>query len=190
MTTYRLLLVAALAALPSVASAKVVFCNASGRSAPGTIYYTPFVDIGLSESASGDLGDAFEAYLNSTHPEGDSWDATCDVESSLHGSQSRLSWFKYNNREYRWIPTDFTGGFPKATDASSDSEESGAYLTVKTEAGLADAAAARDAAILQAQRDEAAALAQRVANTARAQAENQALLAKYFEEMRKRGSAQ
>lgn len=189
MKKYRVILAAGLAASSSVTSAKVVFCDATGRAVPSMRYYTPFVDIGSSETASGELGRAFEAHLRATHPEGDSWDAHCDTESSLSSSESRLNWFKYNNQNQQWIPTDFTGGFPKATDASRDSNASGPYLTVKKDTAPADAKA-RDEAILKAQRDGAAALAKRIADTARAQAENQAQMAKFFEEMRKRGSAQ
>ena len=190
MRKYRVFLAASLAASSSVTSAKVAFCNATGRAVPNTRYYTPFVDIGSSDTASGELGRAFEAHLNATHPEGDSWDAHCDTEASLSSSESRLSWFKYNNQDHRWIPTDFTGGFPKATSASRDSGSSGPYLTVKRAPESADAAKTLNEAILKAQRDGAAALAKRIAVTARAQAENQAQMAKFFEEMRKRGSAQ
>ena len=187
---YRVLLAASLAAFPTVASAKVVFCNATGRAVPNVRYYTPFVDIGSSDTASLDLGRAFEAYLRTTHPEGDSWDAHCDAEPSLSRSESRLDWFKYNNKDAQWIPTDFTGGFPKATSASRDVDASGPYLTVKKDTGSADAAKALNEAILKAQRDGAAALARRIAETARTKAETQAQLAKFFTELKKRGRAQ
>ena len=190
MKKYRVFLAAGLVAWSSVTSAKVVFCNATGRGVPNTRYYTPFVDIGSSDSAAGDLRLAFEAHLNATHPEGDGWDAHCDTEASLSRSESRLDWFKYNNQNHQWIPTDFTGGFPKATSASRDADASGSYLTVKNGSGSADAAKAADEAILKAQRDSAAALAQRIAATARAKAETQAQLAKFFEDLKRRGRAQ
>ena len=189
MKKYSVFLAAGFAACSSVTSAKVVFCNATGRGVPNTRYYTPFVDIGSSDSAVGHLRQAFEAHLNATHPEGDGWDAHCDTEASLSSSESRLDWFKYNNQNHQWIPTDFTGGFPKSTGASRDAAASGPYLTVKNVAGTGSAKGA-DEAILKAQRDSAAALAQRIAATARAKAETQAQLAKFFEDLKRRGRAQ
>ena len=190
MKAYCLLLAVGVTTLPSVASAKVVFCNATGRAAPNTRYFTAFVDVGLSEAASSQLGRAFETHLNATHPEGDGWDAHCDTKSSLSSSKSRLSWFKYNNQDDRWIPTDFTGGFPKASGASRDIEAPGPYLMVKKDEGSADAAMALDEAVLQAQRDGAAALAKRIAETARNQASTKAKMDQFIVQLKKRGSAQ
>lgn len=63
-------------------------------------------------------------------------------------------------------------------------------LTVKTDTSLIDARKKWDEAVLQSQRDDAAARAKQVADAARGKAEMQAKLAKLFEAMRKRGSAQ
>ena len=64
------------------ASADVIFCNAKGR-ATNQRFHTPFLDIGTNPDAGYNVGRAFEKYLNATHPEGDSWDATCDKELTL-----------------------------------------------------------------------------------------------------------
>lgn len=63
-------------------------------------------------------------------------------------------------------------------------------LTVKTDTSLIDARKKYEEAVLQSQRDDAAARAKQIADTARNRAEMQLKLNKFFEELRKRGSAQ
>jgi hypothetical protein len=79
---------------------------------------------------------------------------------------------------------------PGTSPPSSKSAGSGGYLTVITDTSLIEAGKKQEALELQAQRDEAASLAKRIADTARDRADVQAKLSKLFEEMRKRGSAQ
>lgn len=189
---YRVsILLAALAATTATqASADVIFCNATGR-ATSQRFHTPFLDIGTNTDAAVSVGDAFERYLAATHPEGDSWDATCDREATLSRSESRLDWFKYKNPDNQWIATDFTGGYPLASSGSKNSDaSSGAYLTVKTNDGAKKSAKVAGDAMLQAQRDGAAALAKRIADTARDQDRTKAQLAKFLADLRERGRAQ
>jgi hypothetical protein len=185
------ILIAVLAATTATqASADVIFCNATGR-ATQQRFYTPFIDIGTNQEARMQISWAFEKYLRQTHPEGESWDSTCDQEPTLSRSVSRLEWFQYNNPTSQWVATDFNGGFPIATAASKNSETSpGAYLTTKTNNIPTKIASATDEAVLQAQRDGAAALAKRIADTARGQAQTQAKLAKFLADLGKRGRAQ
>lgn len=65
----------------------------------------------------------------------------------------------------------------------------GTFLTVEDSGGKLAADQLRDA-VLRAQRDEAATRARMIANTARQRADMQAKLDRFFEDMRKRGSAQ
>ena len=132
MKLYRLMLAAAVAAMSSGVSAKVVFCSATNNNGVKVRYHTPFLDVGTDEAAGSALRSGFKAYLDANHPEGGSWDPSCDREDRLAGSESRLDWFKYNNQSEQWIVTDFTGGYPLATHASREPDTGGAHLTVKS----------------------------------------------------------
>jgi hypothetical protein len=190
MSRVSILLAVLAATTATQASADVIFCSATGR-ATNQRFYTPFLDIGTNADAAYNVGNAFKKYLDATHPEGDSWDATCDKEATLSRSESRLDWVKYNNPSNQWIATGFTGGFPLASSGSKSSEApSGAHLTVKSDDSAKRSAKAAGDAILQAQRDGAAALARRIADTAREQERMQAQMAKFTAELARRGRAQ
>jgi len=80
---------------------------------------------------------------------------------------------------------------PKASNATrSKSGGSGGYLTVESNTDLIDARKKWEQAVLQSQRDDAAARAKQIADAARDRADMQVKLDKLFEAMRKRGSAQ
>ena len=84
--------------------------------------------------------------------------------------------------------TGWTG--PYGITSQPEAKASGAYLTVETDTSAKDARRIQEQRELQAQVDGAAVLAKRIADTAREMAKIKADLAKFFEEMRKRGSAQ
>lgn len=79
---------------------------------------------------------------------------------------------------------------PAARGTGRTSGRGPGALTVKTDTSLIDARKKYEQAVLQSQRDDAAARAKQVADTARNRAEMQLKLNKFFEELRKRGSAQ
>jgi len=184
------ILIAVLAATTATqASAEVIFCETGARDSNKRIY-TQFVDIGTNPEAAIKLRDAFDEYLTRMNP-GGWWTPTCAHEPTLSRAQSRLEGFIEHNKSHQWIATDFTGGFPLATGASKSSEAPpGAYLTVKSDNSAAQSADQATDAMLQAQRDGAAALAKRIADTARNEADIKAKLAKLKEELRKRGNKQ
>ena len=93
-----------------------------------------------------------------------------------------------SNEKKTFKLTGWTG--PYAIASKPEPKPSGAFLTVESDTGAKDAARTQEEQELQAQRDGAAALAKRIVDTARAEAETKAKLAKFFDEMRKRGSAQ
>ena len=192
MSRVSILLAVLAATTATQASADVIFCE--GHAPPWATkerFYTPFLDIGTNTDAMRSVADAFEKYLEATHPLREHWDAICDREDTLRRSQSRLEGFIEHNSSNQWIATDFTGGFPLATASSKGSEmPPGAYLTLKSDDSEAKSAKAAADAMLQAQRDGAAALAKRIADTARNQADIQATLAKLKEELRRRGNKQ
>jgi hypothetical protein len=84
--------------------------------------------------------------------------------------------------------TGWTGPYGVASEPGE--KASGPYLTVESDVGASDDRRTQEDRELQAQRDGAAALAKRVSDTARADAKIKAQLAKFFEELKKRGSAQ
>ena len=153
-------------------------------------YLTEVIDIGTgpdvySTVLTGQFGRAFQGYVGQFE--------TVVREPDCHSSK-RLSDAEYDNRRYggsvgKVIRTNWRGSWPAPTEGAA-SAPSGAYLTVKSEEGAASASAAQHDAVLAAQRDGAAALAKRIAETAREQEQTKAKLAKFIKELRKRGRAQ
>jgi hypothetical protein len=93
-------------------------------------------------------------------------------------------------QEHRaFTATGWTGRYAAVEEAPEPSR-SGPFLTVKTDTGAIDARKTQDAMELQAQRDQAASIAKRISDTARNRADMQAKVAKFLDELRKRGSAQ
>jgi hypothetical protein len=95
----------------------------------------------------------------------------------------------------RWYSPDrtipFTPSAPgSGSPVSTQTVAAGPALTVKTDTGLQDAGKAWDEAVRAQLRREAAGKAKAVVDAARADAAAQAQMAKFFEEMKKRGSAQ
>ena len=128
------------------------------------------------------------------------------AETGLNLDNGRRCWFYYsspteaksyfeqrqyviqNNEKKNFKLTGWTGAY--GITSEQEPKASGAFLTVESDTGAKDARRTQEARELQAQRDGAAALAKRIADTARADARTKAQIAKFFEEMRKRGSAQ
>jgi len=176
----------AVALVGSPAASDVFFCDSTKRGTKDR-FITPFFQAPYKPGP--ELGDTFEDYLAASNP--GTYDAGCFSHDSLRAAQSRLDTFKYNNQDYRWIMTDFTGGYPQATDASTVKRPSGAFLTVEkahsTPAEAADDQAKRD---LEALRAVAASKVDIAAHKMRQDAAYQAAMAKFFAEMRKRGNKQ
>lgn len=153
-------------------------------------YVTEVIDIGTgpdvySTVLTGQFGRAFQGYVGQFE--------TIVREPDCHSSK-RLSDAEEMNRRYRGdvgkvIRTNWRGSWPAPSKATA-SAPSGAHLTVKSDKSGAAAAAAHHDAVLAAQRDSAAALAKRIADTARGQAQTKAKLAKFLADLRERGRAQ
>ena len=153
-------------------------------------YISAVVDIGTTPDAhrvvlTERFGREFQTYVGQFE--------TIVREPDCHSSK-RLSDAEDMNRRYasdygEEIRTNWRGGWP-APGESGATAAGGAHLTVKYDVGAIQAADRLRDAVLRAQRDEAAARARTIANTARQRADMQAKLDKFFEEMRKRGSAQ
>jgi hypothetical protein len=134
-------------------------------------YVTDVIDIGTgpdvySTVLTRQFGRAFQGYVGQFE--------TVVREPDCHSSK-RLSDAEYTNRQYsggpgKVIRTNWRGSWP-APSEGTDSAPSGAYLTVKTDKVGAAAATDYHDTILTAQRDSAAALAKRIADTAREQAQ-------------------
>jgi len=186
---YRLLAIGALGlAIAAPARADYGWCTIKKDGSYDT-YISAVVDIGSSPDAyatvlTGRFGREFQQYVGQFE--------TIVREPDCISSK-RLSDAEEMNRRYNINPgeeirTNWRGGWPAPSEGAS-SAKGGAHLTIE-EAGPTVAADQLRDAVLRAQRDEAAARAKEIANTARQRADMQAKLDKFFEDMRKRGRAQ
>jgi hypothetical protein len=113
------------------------------------------------------------------------YDSISDAEYHLYLRKESIE-----KDEHKSIQSIGWTGSHAATKAAAEPSRSGPYLTVKTDTSLIAARKKQEALELQAQRDQAASLAKRISDTARYRADMMAKRAKFFEELRKRGSAQ
>jgi len=153
-------------------------------------YISAVVDIGTTPDAhravlTERFGREFQTYVGQLE--------TVVREPDCHSSK-RLSDAEDMNRRYATsvgeeIRTNWRGGWPAPSESGATSA-AGPHLTVKDDASAKQAPDRIRDAVLRAQRDEAAARAKQIANTARQRADMQGKLDKFFEEMRKRGRAQ
>ena len=153
-------------------------------------YVTGVIDIGTgpdvhSTVLTSQFGRAFQGYVGQFE--------TIVREPDCHSSK-RLSDAEDGNRRYggsvgKVIRTNWRGSWPAPTEGAT-SAPSGAYLTVKSDEGAASTSAAQIDPVLAAQRDAAAALAKRIADTAREDAKVKLRIEQFLTELRKRGRAQ
>jgi hypothetical protein len=146
---------------------------------------------GLMQQPKGTSDDAYErAFAQAIGQNLDQGHRCWFYYSSPTEAQSYFKQRQYvieSNEKKSFKLTGWVG--PYGINGEPAPESSGAYLTIEDSGGKAAGDQLRDA-VLRAQRDEAAARARVIANTARQRADMQAKLDRYFEEMRKRGSAQ
>jgi len=103
----------------------------------------------------------------------------------------RIDWIRPGDEKLRdSFPKEQAQGSARPKKPAPVPKSSVGYLTIKSDTSLTDARKEYEQAVLKAQRDDAAARAKQVADTARNQVEMKAKLDKFFEQLRKRGSAQ
>jgi len=179
------------ASVAQAAENRYGWCEIKGRNG-GAYYQSEIMQIPSGSDASYALQKEFTAFARSL-------DGSMDYSGECWTFYSSVSDAKYHlylrkesiqNDEHATIqPTGWTGGHD-VTDAAPEPTKSGPYLTVKTDTSGIDARKKWEQAVLQSQRDDAAARAKQIADTARDRADMQVKLDKMFEAMRKRGSAQ
>jgi hypothetical protein len=189
----RGLWVAAFATLAPISAAQAGnygWCEITDRG--GNPYYQTGV-LEFPEGKSEAAENEFAAFARANFDSSIDWHGECwPFYSSPRDAKSHLEQRKsvIENDEHKSVRhTDWTGGYDPS-EPVPEPNSSGPYLTIKKDTSLIDARKKQEALELQAQTDQAASIAKRVADTARSRADMQAKLAKLFEEMRKRGSAQ
>lgn len=189
----RRLLVAGFATMAPISAAQAGnygWCEITVRG--GNPYYQTGV-LEFPEGKSQAAENEFGAFARANFDSSIDWHGECwPFYSSPRDAKSHLEQRKsvIENDEHKSVRhTDWTGGYDPS-DPVPEPTSSGPYLTVKTDTGLIDARKKWEQAVLQSQRDDAAARAKQIADTARDRADMQVKLDKMFEAMRKRGSAQ
>jgi hypothetical protein len=159
----------------------------------GGIYYQSALVQQLKGESSDDLGREFGDFARQSFASVSEYKAECwmfyssPIDAKSH--QETRQYVIETNEHKAFKLTGWTGSHA-AVEAAEEESRPGPYLTVETDTSAIDARKKQEGLELQAQRDQAAAVAKRIAATARNRADTQAKLAKLFEEMRKRGSAQ
>lgn len=190
-------LVLAAIALSSSAMAKQYgWCEVSKRiSSDGYEYHlSAIVEVPESPSALGDFkndfGRAFQQYVKATYTS-EAWDLDCFARNTLSAARDYVELEIRANPGFRFHRTEWRGGQPAPTEAPPERNAGGrAVLTVKKDTGAAGAAGAWDEQAREQLRKEARDRAATIAKAAQADAEMKAKIQKFFDDMKKRGSAQ